>query len=70
MVAANTAVPPGHSLYRAPGSATLRVVPDSEIVAGTDDDRHDNGKLKCSRAGTGRVLPECEKLRSNPFARK
>jgi hypothetical protein len=62
-------IPSGHALYRSPATGRLAVMPEAEIPSSAEDDRVENGQVRCSRSGTGRVLPECEKRRrrENPF---
>ena len=63
-------IPSGHTLYRSPTTGDLSVVEQTQAQSLSDEDKYENGKLRCSAAGKGRVVVECEKRRkaTNPFA--
>jgi len=61
-------VPTGRTLYRHQDSGDLMVMEEARVVQRSDDDRMVNGRPVCSAHGKGRVLPECERRRANPFA--
>lgn len=60
-------VPMGQTLYRHPDSGILLVLEDWRVTQHGDEDRVVNGAAVCSTHGRGRILPECERRRANPF---
>jgi hypothetical protein len=59
----------GRSFYRPASDEPLLQLAENEIPASTEGDRVENGVVKCSKTGIGRVIPECERKRRNPFAK-